>query len=130
LRLRRIPGGLSLAVAMLALPYGLASGWSVVPDLSAHLVTALALGAILLGSFGLGNPGAGDVKMMMALGLWLSPGGAFAALVIMTIAVGLSRLMLARRYRHRLSRPRVPYGVAIAVAGIGQVLVELLHLLP
>jgi len=130
LRMRKIPNALSLAIAVLALPYGLAAGWSVFPDLVAHLATALALGGMLLCAFCLGMLGGGDVKMMAALGLWLSPGGAFDALVIMMIAGGLLGLTMARRYRHRLSRPSVPYGVAIAVAGASQALVPLVHLLP
>ncbi len=130
LRMRKIPDALSLAMALLALPYGLASGWSVFPDLAAHLVTALALGVILWSGFCLGMLGGGDVKMMAALGLWLSPDGAFGALVVMMIAGGLLGVIMARRYRHRLSRPSVPYGVAIAAAGASQVLVPLVHLLP
>ena len=130
LRQRKIPDRLCMAIAVLALPYGIASGWLVFPDLAAHAISALALGAIMLGCFCFGLLGGGAVRMMTALGLWLSPDAALDTLVVTMIAGGVLDVMMARRYRYRLSRPGVPYGMAIALAGTTQAVIPLFHLLP
>jgi prepilin peptidase CpaA len=128
LRLRRIPGALCLWLALPVLPYGLASGWYPA-TFAAHAGSALALGVLAGGAFGLRLLGEGEVKMMAALGLWLAPAAALGAAVVATIAGAVLGLVIARRYRHRLSRPGVPYGVAIAFAGATQVVLPLARLL-
>lgn len=96
LRTRRIPNALTLgsAAVAVALHTGL-SGWSGL--LSA--VSGWAAGTLLFFPlFALGGMGAGDVKLLAAVGAWLGPMGAVwtglsAAIVggIMALAVSLSR---------------------------------------
>lgn len=72
LRTRRIPQVLTLGGALAGFAFHLASGgWSGV----ALSVAGWALGiAIFLAPFALGGLGAGDVKLLGALGAWLGPG--------------------------------------------------------
>jgi prepilin peptidase CpaA len=128
LRQRRIPDTLCLWLALPVMPYGIAAGWHLA-DYAAHLGSGLALGGLAYTAFGLRLLGGGDVKMMTALGLWLSPSAAIDTLVLATLAGAVLGVMIARRYRHRLSRPSVPYGMAIAFAGATQVIAPLARLL-
>ena len=62
----------------------------------------------------------GDVKLIAALSLWLPPLPLMAMLVTMSLAGGAVTLaMLVERLWRRDAGPvEVPYGVAIAIAGI------------
>lgn len=121
LRRRHIANRLCLAVALLAVPYWLA----VEPHhpavrLAVQLALALAIGVVLFGAFAANLLGGGDVKLLTALALWLPPASLARALLIAAMAggaLGLAILILARR---RIAEPTVPYGVAIAVAGIAE----------
>ena len=64
--------------------------------------------------------GGGDVKLAAALSLWFSPASTLKFLVIMSIAGGLLTLVLlaVHRARRKEGRPKIPYGVAIAVGGL------------
>ena len=70
--------------------------------------------------FALGAMGGGDVKMLGALALWLPAAALLPLIVIMSIAGGA--LTLAMVIRQRLARHEgrlaIPYGVAIAFAGL------------
>jgi prepilin peptidase CpaA len=70
--------------------------------------------------FQIGWIGGGDVKLLGALGLWLPLAAVVKLLVIMSLAGGLLCLGMAVRQRHKApgERPQVPYGVAIAFAGM------------
>lgn len=120
-----IPNWLCGAVALLAVPYWLASGHGLWPDLAWQLGFALAVFAALAGLFAAGVMGGGDVKLLAALALWL-PVRAYAEMMTL-VAVAGGVLTLALLARHRISRregrPEIPYGLAIA-AGAAFVLVE------
>jgi prepilin peptidase CpaA len=99
-RTRRIPNVLS-ASAMLA---GLALNamYFGVAGLGVSLGGLLAAGAVLVPAFAVGGLGAGDVKMMGAIGALLGPQLALAALGLGMIFGGLIMLAhLARRGRLR-----------------------------
>ncbi len=120
LRSRTIPNWLNLAIALLAIPFWWASGLSFWPDIPLQIALAVAVFGLFTIAFAIGAMGGGDVKMLAALALWL-PGGALLSLVvIMSLAGGL--LTVAMMIRHRLARHEgkleVPYGVAIAFAGL------------
>jgi prepilin peptidase CpaA len=115
---RRIADRGPLIVAILAVLHGLTIGRHPPLDMAIHLAVTLSLGSIALGAFFLGMMGGGDVKLMAALGLWLSPRAALDLVLVVALAGGLMGMGMVRRYRHRLSAPRVPYGLAIATMGI------------
>ena len=98
LRTRRIPNAVTFGAALsafaVALAYGGLSGlaWS----MSGWLVAV----AVFLPFFLLRGMGAGDVKLLGAMGAWLGPGGALIAAFFTAIAGGVMALIvvLARGY--------------------------------
>ena len=120
IRKREIPNGLNLAIACLAIPYWWSIGLGLWPDVALQIGVAALVFALFTIAFYFGQMGGGDVKMLGALALWLPWDGVLSLLVIMSLAGGV--LTLAMVIRKRLARaegqPEIPYGVAIAFAGI------------
>lgn len=120
LRSRNIPNGLNLAIALLALPFWWATGLAFWPDMALQAgVAALVFGAFAI-AFALGGMGGGDVKLLGALALWLPWQAVIYLLVIMSLAGGVLTLAMVIRQRlaRKEGRPEIPYGVAIAFAGL------------
>ena len=120
LRSRTIPNGLNLAVALLAIPYWWSTGLAFWPDLAMQAGVAAFVFALFACVFALGAMGGGDVKLIGALALWLPWPAVVVMLVIMSLAGGaLTLAMLIRKQLARRQGPlEVPYGVAIAFAGL------------
>lgn len=120
LKSRTIPNELNLAVALLAIPFWWATGLPLWPDAAIQIGVAALVFALFALAFAAGAMGGGDVKLIGALGLWLPWQALIKLLVIMSLAGGA--LTLALLVRHRLARREerleVPYGVAIAFAGL------------
>jgi len=141
LRTRRIPNGLTVPALVIALCFHGATGAGQGLLLSA--AGALAAGALLLPGLLLRFTGAGDVKLLMAVGAFLSFPDAFFAGLLSLVLGGLLGLLaalrfgrlaevisrslgLARWFAHRASGARlaapatsglrVPFGIAIALA--------------
>ncbi|MHB9880047.1 A24 family peptidase [Pacificimonas sp. ICDLI1SI03] len=117
LKARRIPNWLNAAVAILAFAYW---GAQDVPFWKAMGVQiALAAGvAVIFGLLWLrGWMGGGDLKLQIALALWLP----FIPLMEMLVWISIAGLFVTligwaeHRLRRRPGRVRIPYGVAIAV---------------
>ena len=81
---------------------------------------AFAVFAVFAGLFALGAMGGGDVKMIGAVMLWIPLYLYFPMLTIMAIGGGiLSAVMLVQsKIRPSDKVIEVPYGVAIAIAGL------------
>ena len=115
---RRIPNVLTFSTAACALVFhSLSEGWSGAGHASAGLVTGLLM---FLPLFLLRGMGGGDVKLLTALALWIEPTWFLKLLLMMALVGGLLTLVMgawhiARRQRDRLA---IPYGVAIAIAGL------------
>jgi prepilin peptidase CpaA len=93
LRTRRIPNALTFSAAAAGLIYHVVTGGT-----SAGLssVGGLLIGALpLFFQFALGGMGAGDVKLMGALGAWLGPLPAFWLVLYSGIAGGAMALVIA-----------------------------------
>lgn len=120
LRSRTIPNGLNLLIALLAIPFWWASGLGLWPDVAWQIGLAILVFGLFTIPFFLGAMGGGDVKMLGALALWIPAGALLPLIVIMSLAGGV--LTLAMLIRQRLARSEgqmeVPYGVAIAFAGL------------
>jgi prepilin peptidase CpaA len=119
-RSRIIPNRLNAAIALLAIPYWFASGLALWPEVALQLaVAACVFGAFAL-LFHFGWMGGGDVKMAGALALWLPASAVLQLLVVMSLAGGV--LTLAMLIPHRIAKsagnPEIPYGIAIAFAGL------------
>jgi prepilin peptidase CpaA len=119
-RSRTIPNWLNAAIALGAIPFWWASGLPFWPDIPLHVGVALAVFAIFALAFQLGMMGGGDVKMVAAVALWLPPLAVLQLLVIMSLAGGLLTvaMLVPHRIRKTAGQPEIPYGIAIAFAGM------------
>ena len=119
-RTRIIPNWLNLAIAVLAVPYWWSTSLTLWPDIALQLGIALLVFVILLGVFSLGQMGGGDVKLIVALALFLAPLDFVRMLFVMAIAGGVLTLIMVVRHRLRHSEEPFenPYGIAIALGGL------------
>jgi prepilin peptidase CpaA len=120
LRTRTIPNRLTLAIALLAIPFWLATRLALWPDVALQIGVAFLVLGLFAIAFALGAMGGGDVKLVGAVALWLPWQAVLALLVIMSLVGGV--LTLVMFIHHRLAknqhRLEVPYGVAIAFGGL------------
>ena len=119
-RRRQIDNWLNLAIVVGAPFYWWASGLSLWPGVAIQLGVGLAAFAVFAAFFALKWMGGGDVKLLTALALWIEPEWFLKLLVMMALVGGVLTLVLgawhiARRQRDKLA---IPYGVAIAIAGL------------
>lgn len=119
-RRRTISNWTNLAVAALAPLWWWAQGYAVWPDIAIQLAFAAIIFGLFVGAFALGMMGGGDVKLIGALALWLPVVPFLNLLIVMSLVGGaVTLLMMAeRRLRPRDGVLEVPYGVAIAFAGL------------
>ena len=119
LRTRTIPNWLNGAIALAAIPFWIASGMSLWPEIALQIGVAAIVFGLFAIAFQFGAMGGGDVKMVAAVALWLPLGAVLKLLVIMSLAGGV--LTLVMLVRHRLAKSgkelEIPYGVAIAFGG-------------
>ncbi|WP_343609866.1 prepilin peptidase [Novosphingobium sp.] len=118
-RRRQIDNGLNLAIALCAPLFWWAQGLGLV-DIGWQLGVAVGAFAVLTGLFAVGAMGGGDVKLLTALALWIKPLWFAHLLIVMALAGGILTVVLAfwhiaRRQREKLA---IPYGIAIAIAGL------------
>ncbi len=118
-RTREIADHKNIAIALLAPAWWWACGLT--PSMMAvQAAVAGGVFALFFLAFCMGQMGGGDVKMLGALALWLPPGAVLAMLVVMSLLGGVLTLaMLADRWwRRTTATVEIPYGVAIAMAGM------------
>jgi prepilin peptidase CpaA len=120
IRSRTIGNKLNLAIAAAAPLYWWASGMALWPDMAWQLGFAVIIAAILIGIFALGLLGGGDIKLLGALALWLTPLMFLQLLVIMAVAGGaLAVGFVLRRIVLKPKTPgKLPYGVAITFGAL------------
>ncbi len=117
---RQVDNWLNAAIALGAPLFWWATGLSLWPGVVVQIVLACVAFAALAGLFALRAIGGGDVKLLTALALWLPPVLYGRMLIVMALLGGALTVMLlvwqvARRSKER---PLIPYGVAIALAGL------------
>lgn len=120
LRSRTISNELNAAIALLAIPFWIASGLAAWPDVPIQFGAALAVFLVFAGLFAIGAMGGGDVKMIGAVMLWIPLPLFMPTLTVMAVGGGiLSAIMLIyMKLRPSEKAAEVPYGVAIAAAGL------------
>ncbi len=120
LKTREIPHLIVIAAALLAIPFWWAGGLALWPDVALQVGVALLVFAVFAGMFACGWMGGGDVKLLGALALWLPWQAVILMLVIMSFAGGLLTIatLIWSRIRNPSATPEIPYGVAIAFAGL------------
>ena len=120
LRSRRIGNWLNGGIALAAPLFWWASGLALWPDIAMQVGVALATFGVLAALFAFGAMGGGDVKLLTALALWIAPALFVNLIIVMALVGGVLTLAFGawhvmRRQRERLA---IPYGVAIATAGL------------
>ncbi|MEO8619351.1 MAG: prepilin peptidase [Sphingomicrobium sp.] len=124
-----ISNRLNAGIALLAPVYWWSIGLPLWPDAAIQIGVAAAVFMALALTFMIGMMGGGDVKLAAALALWFSPMSSVKFLVIMSIAGGLLTIIVIFAHRsmpgwqvdesgETRKRPKVPYGVAIAIGGL------------
>lgn len=119
-RKREIANWKNAAIALLAVPWWIAGGLPLWPDVAIQIGIAVAVFALFAAAFHFGMMGGGDVKMIGALALWFPFQPLLTMLIIMSLAGGaITLLMLIDKWLRRQSgQPEVPYGIAIAIAAL------------
>jgi len=119
-RTRLIANRKSVALVLLSPLWWWANGASLWPGVAMQLALAIVTFAVFAVAFHVGAMGGGDVKLIAALSLWLPPMLLMAMLVTMSLAGGVVTLamLVDKRCRRDAGPVEVPYGVAIAIAGI------------
>lgn len=121
-RTREIANRICIAIALLAPLWWWANGIAPWPGMAIQLALAVAAFLLFAQAFRFGMMGGGDVKLIAALALWLPLDRFLSMLVVMSLAGGA--VTLAMLVEHRIKGDRdqggieVPYGVAIAIAGL------------
>ena len=120
IRSRRIANKLNAVIALGAPLFWWASGLAIWPDVAIQLGLAIGTFAVLSILFALKAMGGGDVKLLTALALWIPPAQFVQLLIIMALLGGLLTLVMGAWHvtRRRKDRLAIPYGVAIALAGL------------
>lgn len=117
-RTREIADGKSIAIALVAPLWWWANGISGWPGVPVQLLIGIGTFAVFAFAFHIGMMGGGDVKLLAALSLWLPFEGWLSMLVAMSLVGGaVTAAMLVQR-RWKGGEVEVPYGVAIAIAGL------------
>lgn len=119
-RIREIANWKTAAIALLAPLWWWSLGIGLWPGAAIQIGVAGVVFALFVGAFALGMMGGGDVKLIGALALWLPPFATLSMLIAMSLVGGvLTLVMLIEAKIRRAGRAiEVPYGVAIAIAGL------------
>jgi prepilin peptidase CpaA len=119
-RRRQIDNWLNAAVAAGAPLFWWATGLTLWPGVALQLLVAVIAFLALAGLFALKAMGGGDVKLLTALALWLPALLFLKLLVIMALAGGVLTIVLSMWHitRRRKDQLKIPYGIAIAGAGL------------
>lgn len=128
---RDIPNRLNAAIALTAPLYWWAAGFAPWPEIAIIVGLALALFGVFTLVWAIGGMGGGDVKLIGALALWMTPMQLPVMLTVMAFAGGALTLAMVVHHRiaRRLGKPEIPYGIAISIGGLWVVLNEILTLL-
>ncbi|MBM3927461.1 MAG: peptidase [Sphingomonadales bacterium] len=119
-RTREIANWKTASIALLSPLWWWSLGLAPWPEMAVQVAVGAIVFAIFVGAFALGMMGGGDVKLIGALALWLPPFATVSMLIVMSLVGGALTLVLLIEARVKRSGRaiEVPYGVAIAVAGL------------
>ena len=120
LRRRQIDHWVVVSIAITAPLFWWATGLSLWPGVAWQLGVAVASFALGAGLNALGQMGGGDVKLLTALALWMQPLWFIQLFVVMALIGGLLTIVTAIHHfaSKKPGRVKVPYGIAIAAAGL------------
>ena len=115
-RTREIANWKNATVALLAPLWWVTAGLNPVTQGG---IAVLVFGLFCI-AFHFGQMGGGDVKLIGALALWLPPTPLMAMLLVMSIVGGVVTLLIVIEHKIKKNKGviEIPYGVAIAIAGL------------
>jgi prepilin peptidase CpaA len=119
-RRRQIDNWLNAGIVVGAPFFWFASGLTLWPGVAIQLGVGLAAFAVFATFFALKWMGGGDVKLLTALALWIEPEWFLKLLVMMALVGGVLTIALGAWHvmRRQSDKLAIPYGVAIAIAGL------------
>jgi prepilin peptidase CpaA len=119
-RTREIANWKNAAILALAPLWWWSNGLSLLPDVALQLAVGGVVFALFCGAFYFNWMGGGDVKMIGALALWLPFQALAWMLIVMSLLGGALTVLLVveRLVRRKDGNIEIPYGVAIALAGL------------
>lgn len=120
IRRRQIDNWLNAWVAATAPLFWWSAGLALWPEIALQIGFAVAVAAVLIGMWSLRWIGGGDIKLLAALALWIAPTPYFTLLIVMALTGGILTMVVAGFHvaAKRAGRPKIPYGIAIAVGGL------------
>ena len=120
IRYRLIFNKITIAIALGAPIFWLASGGFNLTDIGLHLLTAAITFSVFATAFHFGAMGGGDVKLFAALALWFHWVEVIRLILFASIiGAAVTLIFLAiHTWKRREGRARIPYGVAIALSGL------------
>lgn len=120
IRSRIISNRLNAAIALLAPFYWWSAGLSPWPDMAIQIGLGASVLVLFAALFAAGMMGGGDVKMLAAIALWLPAGALLWLLMVMALLGGVVTIVTVMHHRmtRRIGKVEIPYGVAIALAGL------------
>ena len=119
-RVREIANWKNAAIALMAPVWWVAIGIAPWPGMAIQIGLALGVLILFCVAFHFGQMGGGDVKLITAMSLWLPFGAFLEMLLVMSLAGGAITIvmLIEHRFRKTSGTPEIPYGVAIAIAGL------------
>ena len=119
-RVREIANWKNAAIALMAPVCWVAIGIAPWPGMAIQIGLALGVLILFCVAFHFGQMGGGDVKLITAMSLWLPFGAFLEMLLVMSLAGGAITIvmLIEHRLRKTSGTPEIPYGVAIAFAGL------------
>lgn len=119
-RIREIANWKNAVIALLAPVWWVAIGLAPWPEMAAQLGMGVFVLAMFCVAFHFGQMGGGDVKLIAALSLWLPILALMQMLLVMSIIGGALTvvMLLEHKLRKKEQLLEIPYGVAIAIAGL------------
>lgn len=119
-RYRLIFNRVTLLIALAAPAYWAATGGFNMPEIGLHLLTATIVFIFFLIAFRFGAMGGGDVKLFAALALWWHWIDVVRMVLYASILGALVTIVfvMIHKLKQQDGKARIPYGVAIALAGL------------
>ncbi len=120
IRYRLIFNKITLPIALAAPAYWYATGGFSPAEIGIHLLTAVLVLIFFAFAFRFGAMGGGDVKLFAALALWWPWLDVVRMILFASIIGALVTIIFVviHKLKQRDGRARIPYGVAISIAGL------------
>jgi prepilin peptidase CpaA len=120
IRYRLIFNKITLPIALAAPIYWYATGGISPAEIGIHLLTATLVFIFFAIAFRFGAMGGGDVKLFAALALWWPWIDVVRMILFASIIGALVTIIfvIIHKLKQRDGRARIPYGVAISIAGL------------